>query len=250
MSYLLSNVLFLIPVAALLGGLIGWFARRIIALRQRASREDEVQARLKGRDRYISQLKVELNEAEKGIELQNAALQKSLEERSEETREQRALSDEYLVRMKAAESKLINLQRSYLVFKTQKQREIGELKSNLKKTQPLRVKLQKRIQLLEEQKAPEVDMDATLEIDSQMSDEQNPFILRNALISEKRKVEKLLLVKKELGDTYFRFAEQKQVWMKQKQALEIRIVELEKVTKTVRDQEALARDIMRGDFKS
>ncbi len=249
MSYLLSNVLFLIPVAALLGGLIGWFARRIISLRRKAEREDEVQARLKGRDRYISQLKLELSEAEEGIELQSAALQQSLEERSGEAREQRALSDEYLVRMRAAESKLINLQRNYLVFKTQKQREIVELQSTLKQAKPLQVKLQKRIELLEG-KAPDVDMDATLEIDSQMSEEQNPFILRNALISEKRKVEKLLVVKKELGDTYFRFAEQKQAWIKEKQTLSLRISELEKTSKTARDQENLARDIMRGDFKS
>lgn len=249
MSYLLSNVLFLVPVAAFLGGLIGWFARRIISVRRKHAREEEVQARLKGRDTYISQLKLELNEAEEGIELQNSALQKSLEERGEETREQRGLSDEYLVRMRAAESKLINLQRNYLVFKTQKQREINELQSNLKSAQPLRVKLQKRIELLE-RNAPQVDMDATLEIDPQMTDEQNPFILRNALVSEKRKVEKLLLVKKELGDTYFRFAEQKQLWLKEKQALATRISELENTVNNVKQQETLAQDIMRGDFKS
>lgn len=249
MSYLLSNVLFLVPAAALLGGVIGWFARRIISVRRKFAREEEVQARLKGRDTYISQLKLELSEAEEGIELQNSALQKSLEERGDETREQRALSDEYLIRMRAAESKLINLQRNYLVFKTQKQRELNELQSNLKSAQPLRVKLQKRIELLE-RNAPQVDMDATLEIDSQMSDEQNPFILRNALVSEKRKVEKLLLVKKELGDTYFRFAEQKQVWLKEKQALATKISELEAASKNVSDQETLAQGIMRGDFKS
>ncbi|MCB1757057.1 MAG: hypothetical protein KDJ38_16155, partial [Gammaproteobacteria bacterium] len=111
MNYLLSNVLFCILAAALLGIPIGWFWRKIIAVRQHWRYEQKMQAKLDGRDRYISQLKLELQEAEEGLDLQRAALQESLEERSTEVRDQRELAEEYLVRMRAAENKLMNLQR-------------------------------------------------------------------------------------------------------------------------------------------
>lgn len=244
MNYLFSNVLFNILAAALLGLLIGWFWRKIIAVRQQWRREQEIQARLEGRDRYISQLKLELQDAEEGLELHNNALQEALEERGTEVRDQRELADEYLVRMRAAENKLMSLQRNYLVFKSQKQRELDELQDSLQNTQPRQEQLQQRIHELESADE-DVDMDATLEIDNELRGEHNPFILRNALINEKRKVEHLSLVKKELSETYFRFAEDKQRWAQERLSLQTRLETLEAAEKKFHEQESIAEELLR-----
>ncbi len=241
---LLSNVLFCLFAAAILGSVIGWFSRNISASRQLAKREEKMQARLSGRDRYISQLKQELKDAEEGIELQNSALQKSIEDRGKEVREHKDLADEYLVRMRAAENKLMNLQRNYLVYKSQKRKEVDQLQSNLQKVLPMRRQLQKRIHELESNNT-EVDMDATLELDEEMREEQNPFILRNALVNERRKVEHLSLVKKELSETYFRFAEEKQKWLQEKTMMENRLKELEAAKSKLREQESVAQELLR-----
>lgn len=246
---LLSNELFLLLAAALLGAFIGWFLRRIFALKDAAVREADAQSRLQGRDRYISQLKLELKEAEEGIALQNSALQQSLEEHAVEVREQKELANDYLVRTRAAESKLINLQRNYLVFKTHKQREVKQLKNSLAKLTPEQESLTQQLQELQENEAP-VDMDATLELDTEMRSEQDPYILRNALVSEKRKVEQLLLVKKELSDTFFKFAEEKQRWIHEKTNLEEKIARLEHDKQQLGEQEAIAREIMQGEYSS
>ncbi len=226
MNYLYSNPLFFAPVAALLGVIMGWSIRRIISLRQTARLEKDYKSKLRGRDSYISELKDELQEAEEDIELQNTVLEKTLQEQGSEAEEQRNLAEEYQVRMRAAESKLMKIQRNYLVFKTRKQKEVEQLQNSLQRVLPLRKELQSRIEELERNE-PEVDMDATLELDSEMRLEQNPFILRNALVSEKRKVEQLGMVKKELGDTYFRFAEEKQQWNQEKASMEARLEKLE-----------------------
>ncbi|HBR98470.1 MAG TPA: hypothetical protein DD979_14005 [Gammaproteobacteria bacterium] len=228
MNDLYTHPLFVVPVAALLGAIIGWSTRRIMALRQVQHVQDEMKSKLRGRDRYIAELKDELQEAEEDIELQSSALEKTLEEQGSEAEEQRALAEEYQVRMRAAEGKLMKIQRNYLVFKTHKEREIEQLQTSLQKVLPLRRELQSRIEEMERNE-PEVDMDATLELDSEMRDEQNPFILRNALVSEKRKVEQLSTVKKELSDTYFRFAEEKQQWSQERASLEQRLTKLEAV---------------------
>ncbi len=226
MNNLLSNALVCILVAAILGGLAGWFLRKIKAQKQIWAYKEKAEAKLQGRDRYIKQLKIELQEAEKGIDLQHAALQKSLEERGFEVREQSQRTEDYQVRMQAAENKLISLQRNYIVFKTQKQREVEQLQNSLQKVLPLREEMQSRIQEFDND-GGELDMDSTLELDSEMRGEDSPFILRNALINEKRKVEHLSLVKKELSETYFRFAEEKQGWAREKVILKTRISELE-----------------------
>lgn len=226
MNYLYSNPLFFAPVAALLGVIMGWSIRRIISLRQTARLEKDYKSKIRGRDSYISELKDELQEAEEDIELQNTVLEKTLQEQGSEAEEQRNLAEEYQVRMRAAESKLMKIQRNYLVFKTRKQKEVEQLQNSLQRVLPLRKELQSRIEELERNE-PEVDMDATLELDSEMRLEQNPFILRNALVSEKRKVEQLGMVKKELGDTYFRFAEEKQQWNQEKASMEARLEKLE-----------------------
>ena len=226
MTHLYSNPLFMVPAAALLGLIIGWSIRRIISIRQLRKVEKDYKSKLRGRDSYIAELKDELQEAEEDIELQNTVLEKTLQEQNNEVEEQRNLAEEYQVRMRAAEGKLMKIQRNYLVFKTRKQKEIAQLQNNLQRVLPLRKQLQSRIEELEGSE-PEVDMDATLELDADMRQEQNPFILRNALVSEKRKVEQLSLVKKELGDTYFRFAEEKQQWGQERAALEERLQKLE-----------------------
>jgi len=218
MNNLLSNPLYLILVAVLLGAIIAWYWHKIVSKKNLISLHDKQQKRLKGRDRYISQLKVELHEAEQCINLQKEALQKSLEQKGVDSREQKETIDQYLVRMRAAENKLISLQRNYIIFKAQKQKEVDQLQDNLEKVLPIREKLQG--DLAEEL---EVDMDATLELEEEMRDENNPFILRNALINEKRKVEQLGIIKKELSETYMRFAEEKQRWIVERNALENRI---------------------------
>jgi hypothetical protein len=245
MNNLFSNVLFSIVVAAVLGGLIGWFLRRIIALKRQSNQEKEVLARLKGRDRYITQLKVELSDAEEGIDLQRSALQQALEEHTLQTRENSGLTDEYLVRTRAAESKLLSLQRNYIVYKAQKQRELEQLQNNLQNALPLRQEQQGIIHELGSDDR-EVDMDSTLELDTEMRGEQNPFILRNALVSEKRKVEHLSLVKKELGETYFRFAEEKQRWKQEKNSYIYRLSVLETAESKLVEQKSIAKELLKN----
>ncbi len=226
MSNLLSNLLFDILLAAFLGGLIGWFWKKIVSQKRLWQQEEKLHNKLNGRDSYISQLKVELKEAEDGIELQHAALQKSLEKRGTDIQDQQIKAEQYLVRMQAAESKLMSLQRNYIIYKAQKQREVDQLQGSLKKVLPLRDLSGNKLTTLDANDS-EIDMDSTLELNNEMRGEENPFVLRNALINEKRKVEHLSLVKKELGDTYFRFANEKQQWAHEKAALVARIRALE-----------------------
>ncbi|MDO6461912.1 hypothetical protein Q4485_14465 [Granulosicoccaceae sp. 1_MG-2023] len=237
----LTHPFVLIPLAALLGGIIGWFLRRIIALREAHQASQALSKKLKGRDRYIAQLKTELADAEGSVEAQSQSLQQLMDERESREREQKEAIEEYLVRMRAAESKLMSLQRNYLIFKAQKQREVEQLQNNLDKVLPLRRELEDRIEDYSDEDG--IDMDSTLELDPQLRQEKNPFILRNALISEKRKVEHLSLVKKELSETYFRFAEEKQRWVAEKQALQQRIEALESEQQRRRTAELLSAEL-------
>ena len=68
MTPYLSHPFVLIPLAALLGGVIGWFLRRIRALREAHRASLSLNKKLQGRDRYIAQLKTELAEAEDSVE--------------------------------------------------------------------------------------------------------------------------------------------------------------------------------------
>ncbi len=188
--------------------------------------EERVQKKVKGRDTYISQLKAELKDAENGIELQRAALQKSLEKRGREVQGQREKAEEYFVRMRAAESKLMSLQRNHIVFKAQKQREVDQIQRSMNKILPSREEPKNKVYPLDVN-GSQIDMDSTLELDNELSEEEKPFVLRNALITEKRKVKHLTLVKKELEDAYYHLAEQKQKWVHEKVVLIARIKSLE-----------------------
>lgn len=240
MTPYLSHPFVLIPLAALLGGVIGWFLRRIRALREAHRASLSLNKKLQGRDRYIAQLKTELAEAEDSVDAQSESLQELLNERDSRDREQKEVIEEYLVRMRAAESKLMNLQRNYLIFKAQKQREVEQLQNNLDKATPLHAEPDNRV---EDYSAEDVDMDSTLELDPELRSEKNPFILRNALVSERRKVEHLSLVKKELSETYFRFAEEKQRWAAERQSLLQQIESLESEQQRRRTAELLSAEL-------
>jgi len=212
MSYPFDNVISLLLTTAALSGVIGYYIRSVWTNKYIVELEEylkeEMDKRLKGRDRYITQLKYELNDAEEGLSMQSDALQKSLQNKSDNARDQKDKLDQYLIRMNSAENKLISLQRTYIIFKAQKQKEVDQLKAEY---------------AAQAHKDEEFDMDATLELDERMREEENPFVLRNALINEQRKVEQISFVTKELNETYLRFAKEKQIWMREKQNLKDRL---------------------------
>lgn len=242
---LLSSVLVYLLAAAVLGGIICWFLKSIFSIKEQNQLGDRFKSKLNGRNRHIEELQVESTSVKNALrtsELQYSGLQLQYTNLISENQEQGLMLSESQSRIKVAEGRLMSVQRDYVLYKANKQREITQLQKNLQKILPLRAEQTHRMREFDRLLGDSEEDFKDTQLDAEMPQER--VELQKALKLSRNKVVVLLTVKQELGEAYYRFAEEKQKWEAEKKLLTEKLIDFEHNDVDRHRHDAIARDFL------